>query len=71
MYVGWSVGVLGLALATRSAWLVAGWYAAVHALDREVEIEEARLLQRFGASFAAYCDRVPRYIPAVPGGSRR
>ena len=71
MYVGWSVGVLGLALATGSAWLLAGWFAAVHALDREVDVEEARLLQRFGATFAAYRDRVPRYLPAIPGGPRR
>ena len=62
MYVGWSVGVLGLALATGSAWLLAGWYAAVNALDREVDVEEARLLQRFGTTFAAYRDRVPRYL---------
>jgi len=62
MYVGWSVGVLGLALATGSAWLLAGWYAAVNAIDREVDVEEARLLQRFGTTFAAYRDRVPRYL---------
>jgi protein-S-isoprenylcysteine O-methyltransferase Ste14 len=62
MYVGWSVGVLGLALATGSAWLLAGWYAAVRALDREVDVEEARLLQRLGATYAAYRDRVPRYL---------
>ena len=71
MYVGWSVGVLGLALATGSAWLLAGWFAAVRALDREVDVEEARLLQRFGATFAAYRDRVPRYLAAVPGRPRR
>jgi len=66
MYVGWSVGVLGLALGTGSAWLLAGWLAAVSALDREVDVEEARLLQRFGAAYMAYRDRVPRYLPAVP-----
>jgi protein-S-isoprenylcysteine O-methyltransferase Ste14 len=66
MYVGWSLGVLGLALATGSAWLLAAWFAAVSALDREVDVEEARLLLRFGATYMAYCDRVPRYLPAVP-----
>ena len=66
MYVGWSLGVLGLALGTGSAWLLAGWLAAVRAIDREVDVEEARLLQRFGAAYMAYRDRVPRYLPAVP-----
>ena len=71
MYLGWSVGVLGLAFATGSAWLLAGWVAAVRALDREVEVEEARLQQRFGPTFAAYRDRVPRYLAGVPGRPRR
>jgi protein-S-isoprenylcysteine O-methyltransferase Ste14 len=66
MYVGWSVSVLGLALGTGSAWLLAGWLAAVRALDREVDVEEARLMRRFGAAYVAYRDRVPRYLPAVP-----
>ena len=71
MYVGWSVGVLGLAFATGSAWLLAGWVAAVRALDRDIEVEEARLLQRFGQTFAAYRARVPRYLAGVPGRPRR
>jgi protein-S-isoprenylcysteine O-methyltransferase Ste14 len=66
MYLGWSMGVLGLALGTGSAWLLAGWLSAVRALDREVDVEEARLVQRFGAAYVAYRDRVPRYLPAVP-----
>ena len=35
-------------------------------LDREADVEEARLLQRFGAAYMAYRDRVPRYLPAIP-----
>jgi protein-S-isoprenylcysteine O-methyltransferase Ste14 len=66
MYVGWSVSILGLALGTGSVWLLAGWFAAVSTLDREVDVEEARLLQRFGAAYAAYRDRVPRYLPPFP-----
>ena len=66
MYVGWSVSVLGLALGTGSAWLLAGLAAAASAIDREVDVEEARLLQRFGAAYTAYRDRVPRYFPALP-----
>ena len=61
MYVGWSVGVLGLAMWTRSAWLLGAWTLAVRALDREIDTEEARLLDRFGAAYGAYRDIVPRY----------
>jgi protein-S-isoprenylcysteine O-methyltransferase Ste14 len=71
MYLGWSLGVLGLAFGTGSAWLLAGWLAAVRVIDREVDVEEARLLERFGAAFKAYRNRVPRYLPSVPGGPTR
>jgi protein-S-isoprenylcysteine O-methyltransferase Ste14 len=70
MYLGWSLGMLGLALGTGSAWLLAGYLAAASAIDREVDVEEARLLQRFGAAYMAYRDRVPRYLPALPDRSR-
>ena len=69
MYVGWSVSALALAVGTGSAWLLAGWVAAVLALDREVDGEESRLMQRFGARYLAYRDRVPRYLPGA--SSRR
>ena len=65
MYVGWSIGVLGLAVGTRSAWLLAGWLVALGVLDREIDAEESRLLRRFGATYTAYRDRVPRYLPWV------
>ena len=70
MYVGWSVGVLGLALGSGSAWLLAGWYAAVRMLDREVDVEESRLVKRFGARYLAYRDRVPRYWTLARGVTR-
>jgi protein-S-isoprenylcysteine O-methyltransferase Ste14 len=62
MYVGWSAGVLGLALVTRSAWLVGAWIVAVAALDREVEAEERRLGATFGSAYDTYRARVPRYV---------
>jgi len=62
MYEGWSAGVLGLALWTRSLWLVAAWAVALRALDHEIDGEESRLLDRFGPAYEAYRDRVPRYI---------
>jgi protein-S-isoprenylcysteine O-methyltransferase Ste14 len=62
MYVGWSLGMLGLALGARSAWLVVTLILAMAAIDREVDAEEARLLRRFGPAYDAYRDRVPRYL---------
>ncbi len=61
MYVGWSAGVLGTALLTRSAWLLAAWAVAVRALDREIDVEELRLAAAFGARYDRYRARVPRY----------
>ena len=65
MYVGWSAGILGLAVGTGSAWLLAGWLMAVRALDREIDVEESRLIQRFGPAYGAYRERVPRYLPSI------
>ena len=62
---GWWWRVLGLALGTGSAWLLAGWIVAVRALDREIDIEESRLRARFGPAYDAYLDAVPRYL-ALP-----
>ena len=63
MYFGWSAGVLGLAVASRSAWMLVAWAVAVHALDRGIKAEESRLSNRFGHEYAAYRARVPRYLP--------
>ena len=65
MYLGWSAGVLGLAVASRSAWMLVGWALAVRALDREIKAEESRLSTRFGREYAAYRARVPRYRPRI------
>lgn len=67
MYLGWSAGVLGLAVASRSAWMLAAWALAVHRLDREIKAEESRLSSRFGRAYAAYRARVPRYLPRFLG----
>jgi protein-S-isoprenylcysteine O-methyltransferase Ste14 len=70
MYVGWTAGVLGLACWTRSLWLVPAWFLAIHALDRQIDSEESRLLDRFGPDYQAYRDRVPRYIGERPSPVR-
>jgi protein-S-isoprenylcysteine O-methyltransferase Ste14 len=62
MYVGWSTGVVGLALWTRSAWLLGASILAASTVDREIDIEETRLLGRFGSAYGAYRERVPRYV---------
>jgi protein-S-isoprenylcysteine O-methyltransferase Ste14 len=62
MYLGWSAGVLGLAVASRSAWMLAAWSGAVWVLDHEIRAEESRLSDRFGAAYDAYRTRVPRYL---------
>ena len=62
MYVGWSTGVIGLAVWTQSAWLLATSVLAVRLLDREIDREEGRLLARFGAAYTAYREGVPRYV---------
>ena len=77
MYVGWSVGVLGLALATGSAWLLAGWVRRRSpALDRDVAVEEARLLQalrRYGTRPTWTAFRATSRPPRArdPRGGRR
>ena len=65
MYLGWSAGVLGLAVASRSAWMLVAWALAVRALDREIKAEESRLSARFGRAYVAYRSRVPRYLPRI------
>jgi protein-S-isoprenylcysteine O-methyltransferase Ste14 len=67
MYLGWSAGVLGLAVASRSAWMLVAWAVAVRALEREINAEESRLSSRFGRAYTEYRARVPRYLPRVLG----
>ena len=63
MYVGWTAAVLGIAIARRDAWLLAGLLLAARALHDEVMKEETRLAKRFGAAYTTYRERVPRYVP--------
>ena len=62
MYLGWSLAVLGAAVAHGSVWLAVGWALAVRRLDGEIRVEERRLDARFGDRAAAYRARVPRYL---------
>lgn len=66
MYLGWSAAVLGIAMVRRDAWLLAGWLLATRALHDEVLREETVLATRFGDAYAAYRERVPRYLLPLP-----
>ncbi|MBI4492035.1 MAG: isoprenylcysteine carboxylmethyltransferase family protein [Chloroflexi bacterium] len=65
MYLGHLIFLLGLALGFRSllGWLILlanlPWFHA------RVLADEARLRQKFGAEYEAYCARVKRWIPSV------
>ena len=68
LYAGGVLALAGLALAAGSlvlTGLVAGVAAAVHAWV--VGVEEPRLRARFGAAYAAYLERVPRWLPRLGG----
>ena len=62
-----------LAFATFSNYL--GAYLVVlaflPALHLVVLLEERELRDRFGEEYAAYCERVPRYIPRLQLHDRR
>lgn len=65
MYLGWSTAVLGWAIASRHAWLVAAWAVATRLIHREVMAEERALESRHPAAFRDYSARVPRYLPRI------
>lgn len=72
MKVGLFLVLAGEALATRSVALTA-WFACF-AIVNVVYIrlhEEPGLAKRFGASYRDYCERVPRWWPALRTAPRR
>ena len=62
-YAGMMLAVLGVCLmaGTLLLWTVAAvwWLLALTA----VRLEERELRVRFGAAYAAYCQRVPQFLP--------
>ena len=61
MYLGSGVVHLGLAGATRNAWILVSWPVSAALLHRAVLHEEGWLRVRFGDEYDAYRARVPRY----------
>jgi protein-S-isoprenylcysteine O-methyltransferase Ste14 len=62
MYVGWTLGYVGVAGLANSAWPLVGLPGVAAAMHREVRREEDRLRTRFGPDFEAYRSRVRRYL---------
>jgi len=64
LYVGNAAILAGLTLVFDSRWMVlVGLPVACVAIVCLVAAEESVLAARFGASYAAYRDRVPRFLP--------
>jgi protein-S-isoprenylcysteine O-methyltransferase Ste14 len=62
MYVGWWLIHLGVGVMRGSAWLAATLPVAVLVEHLGVLAEERALGREFGAEFAGYRSRVPRYL---------
>ena len=62
MYLAWSLGLLGLAVLTRSVWLLVGAAAASLGVHREVLREEVALERAFGDEYRAYRMSTRRYV---------
>jgi protein-S-isoprenylcysteine O-methyltransferase Ste14 len=62
IYLGCTAIQLGLAGATRNAWMLASCPVSATLLHRLVLREERWLWERFGDEYDAYQARVPRYL---------
>lgn len=65
MYLGHLIFLTGLTVATRSPIATAVLAGSVPWFDRRAAEDEARLEAQFGPAYAAYRDRVPRWLPGV------
>ena len=67
VYVGNTLMLVGLCIMCELPWaipIVIGWAALVY--HATVRFEEDRLTKRYGEAYAAYCRRVPRWLPCTP-----
>jgi protein-S-isoprenylcysteine O-methyltransferase Ste14 len=62
MYLGHMIWMVGLVLVTRSPLAVLGAAIRIPWYDARAAEDERRLEERFGAEYAAYRDRVPRWF---------
>jgi len=71
LYAGLLVALVGAVLLARAPLALAGVAVAALAVHLAVvRLEEPRLRRRFGATYAAYCARVPRWVPRRPPRDR-
>jgi protein-S-isoprenylcysteine O-methyltransferase Ste14 len=66
LYVGNTLVLLGAATIAGPLWLVplsGAWAFLVY--EQAVRHEERRLSQKYGGAYAAYAQRVPRWVPRV------
>lgn len=62
MYVGWTVGYLGLTVLADTTWPLALLPVVVALVHRDVRQEERALDERFGAEYRDYRRAVRRYL---------
>lgn len=62
MYVGWTALYIGITLVVESAWPLVFLPAVAVLTHRTVRREERVLAKRFGGDYAAYRERVRRYL---------
>lgn len=62
MYVGWTSLYLGVALATRNAWMITSIPTVAGLTHKDVMREERTLERLFGEGYARYRERVHRYL---------
>jgi protein-S-isoprenylcysteine O-methyltransferase Ste14 len=69
-YIGSLLAVLGACFlaGTRAMWIVAAIWLVLTRIA--ITLEECELHNRFGASYAEYCRRVPRFVPTLPENRR-
>jgi len=66
VYLGNLLMFAGLCVICELPWVmpfVVGWAALVY--HAAVRFEEDRLTKRYGATYVAYCHRVPRWVPCI------
>jgi protein-S-isoprenylcysteine O-methyltransferase Ste14 len=66
MYLGHIVWLAVLVLVTRSPWALVAAAIRIPWYDARAAEDERRLEKAFGAEYAAYRDRVPRWIGRAP-----
>ena len=65
-YLGWTVGILGLAIGFKSLWGLGLTLALVLPLAiYHARVEEQGLVERFGADWREYADRTKSVIPLI------